>query len=152
MFIIWVCHLLNINSCIYGVIIRLIFFFLSFFLVCVCVCVCLQCDIVMRLNVTERCAFVKNTADCSSEDGFINYLRLAFCLLPPNLTPLTITLCVRPVCVCVCVCVTLYETLHLSTSQSFKEVDFAVGEELHVLKPLIYWAHSFHSLLNNGFL
>uniref|UniRef100_A0A3B5MG68 Sodium/calcium exchanger membrane region domain-containing protein n=1 Tax=Xiphophorus couchianus TaxID=32473 RepID=A0A3B5MG68_9TELE len=44
-----------------------------------------------------RCAFVKRTPDCSMEDGFINYLRLAFCLLPPNLTPLSITLCVRPV-------------------------------------------------------
>ncbi|KAM3868400.1 mitochondrial sodium/calcium exchanger protein [Diretmus argenteus] len=48
----------------------------------------------MNLSAADRCAFVKNTADCSMEDGFINYLHLAFCLLPPNLTPLTITLCI----------------------------------------------------------
>ncbi|KAM9360288.1 mitochondrial sodium/calcium exchanger protein [Symphorus nematophorus] len=53
-----------------------------------------ECDLVMNLSVADRCAFVKNTPDCSMEDGFINYLRLAFCLLPPNLTPLTITLCI----------------------------------------------------------
>ncbi|TKS78782.1 Mitochondrial sodium/calcium exchanger protein [Collichthys lucidus] len=52
-----------------------------------------ECDSVMKLNATDRCAFVKNTPDCSMEDGFINYLYEAFCLLPPNLTPLTITLC-----------------------------------------------------------
>ncbi|XP_010732010.3 mitochondrial sodium/calcium exchanger protein isoform X2 [Larimichthys crocea] len=53
-----------------------------------------ECDSVMKLNATDRCAFVKNTPDCSMEDGFINYLYEAFCLLPPNLTPLTITLCI----------------------------------------------------------
>uniref|UniRef100_A0A8C4HE49 Sodium/calcium exchanger membrane region domain-containing protein n=1 Tax=Dicentrarchus labrax TaxID=13489 RepID=A0A8C4HE49_DICLA len=67
---------------------------MSFFL-------CVQCDLVMNLSAADRCAFVKNTPDCSMEDGFISYLRVAFCLLPPNLVPLTITLCVRPVCVCV---------------------------------------------------
>uniref|UniRef100_A0A7N9AS38 Solute carrier family 8 member B1 n=1 Tax=Mastacembelus armatus TaxID=205130 RepID=A0A7N9AS38_9TELE len=61
------------------------------------ICLCLQCDRVMNLSAADRCDFVKNTADCNMEDGFISYLRLAFCLLPPNLTPLTITLCVRPV-------------------------------------------------------
>ncbi|KAM4616950.1 mitochondrial sodium/calcium exchanger protein [Polymixia lowei] len=53
-----------------------------------------QCDRVMNLTAADRCAFVKNTTDCSMEDGFINYLYLAFCLLSPNLTPLTITLCI----------------------------------------------------------
>lgn len=48
----------------------------------------------MNLSAAERCAFVKTTPDCNMEDGFINYLRVAFCLLPPNLTPLTITLCI----------------------------------------------------------
>ncbi|KAI3372880.1 hypothetical protein L3Q82_023333 [Scortum barcoo] len=52
-----------------------------------------DCDMVMNLSAADRCAFVKNTTDCDMEDGFINYLRVAFCLLPPNLTPLTITLC-----------------------------------------------------------
>lgn len=53
-----------------------------------------ECDLVMNLSAADRCAFVKSTPDCNMEDGFINYLRLAFCLLPPNLTPLTITLCI----------------------------------------------------------
>uniref|UniRef100_A0A3Q3JM10 Sodium/calcium exchanger membrane region domain-containing protein n=1 Tax=Monopterus albus TaxID=43700 RepID=A0A3Q3JM10_MONAL len=46
----------------------------------------------MNLSAADRCAFVKSTPDCNMEDGFINYLHVAFCLLPPNLTPLTITL------------------------------------------------------------
>ncbi|KAJ4941683.1 hypothetical protein JOQ06_011560 [Pogonophryne albipinna] len=53
-----------------------------------------ECDLVMNVSAADRCAFVKNTPDCNLEDGFLNYLNLAFCLLPPNLTPLTITLCV----------------------------------------------------------
>lgn len=64
------------------------FFFLS-------VGLYVQCDFVMNYNITDRCAFVKRTPDCDMEDGFINYLDLAFCLLKPSLTPLTITLCVR---------------------------------------------------------
>ncbi|XP_068166797.1 mitochondrial sodium/calcium exchanger protein isoform X1 [Antennarius striatus] len=52
-----------------------------------------ECDIVMNFSAADRCAFVKNTSDCSNQDGFINYIHVAFCLLPPNLTPLTITLC-----------------------------------------------------------
>ncbi|XP_068166798.1 mitochondrial sodium/calcium exchanger protein isoform X2 [Antennarius striatus] len=47
----------------------------------------------MNFSAADRCAFVKNTSDCSNQDGFINYIHVAFCLLPPNLTPLTITLC-----------------------------------------------------------
>lgn len=53
-----------------------------------------ECDRVMNLSAADRCAFVKSTPDCSMEDGFINYLHVAFCLLPPNLTPLTITFCI----------------------------------------------------------
>uniref|UniRef100_A0A8C7LE81 Solute carrier family 8 member B1 n=1 Tax=Oncorhynchus kisutch TaxID=8019 RepID=A0A8C7LE81_ONCKI len=56
------------------------------------------CAIVMNLSAVDRCAFVKTTPDCSMEDSFINYLKMTFCLLPPELTPLTITLCVS-VCV-----------------------------------------------------
>uniref|UniRef100_A0A8C6STZ0 Solute carrier family 8 member B1 n=1 Tax=Neogobius melanostomus TaxID=47308 RepID=A0A8C6STZ0_9GOBI len=52
-----------------------------------------ECDMVMRLNASGRCGFVKNTSDCNMEDSFINYIHVAFCLLPPNLTPLTVTLC-----------------------------------------------------------
>lgn len=51
-----------------------------------------ECDHVMNRSAADRCAFVKNTPDCTMADGFINYLYAAFCLLPPNLTPLTITL------------------------------------------------------------
>ncbi|XP_041643086.1 mitochondrial sodium/calcium exchanger protein isoform X1 [Cheilinus undulatus] len=53
-----------------------------------------KCDLVMNINASDRCAFVRNTSDCSMEDGFINYIRVAFCLLPDNLTPLVITLCI----------------------------------------------------------
>ncbi|XP_068616886.1 mitochondrial sodium/calcium exchanger protein [Brachionichthys hirsutus] len=53
-----------------------------------------ECDLVMNFSAADRCAFVKNTSDCSNEDGFINYIYVAFCLLPPDLTPLTITLCI----------------------------------------------------------
>lgn len=63
-------------------------------------CLFVQCDHVMNVSAADRCAFVKSTPDCNMEDGFINYLNVAFCLLQPSLTPLTITLCVRPVCVC----------------------------------------------------
>uniref|UniRef100_A0A7N6AV53 Sodium/calcium exchanger membrane region domain-containing protein n=1 Tax=Anabas testudineus TaxID=64144 RepID=A0A7N6AV53_ANATE len=76
-----------------------------------------ECDHVMNLSAAERCAFVKNTPDCNMEDGFINYLHVAFCLLSPNLTPLTITLCVRSVCVCVCACMVFCPNLSaISTS------------------------------------
>ncbi|XP_034397277.1 mitochondrial sodium/calcium exchanger protein isoform X2 [Cyclopterus lumpus] len=53
-----------------------------------------KCDLVMNLSAKDRCAFVKNTPDCNMEHGFINYLHVTFCLLPPNLTPLTIILCI----------------------------------------------------------
>ncbi|XP_057687674.1 mitochondrial sodium/calcium exchanger protein-like isoform X3 [Corythoichthys intestinalis] len=53
-----------------------------------------ECDDVMNVSAADRCAFVKNTPDCRIEDGFFNYLQVAFCLLPPNLTPLTVILCI----------------------------------------------------------
>ncbi|XP_077456347.1 mitochondrial sodium/calcium exchanger protein [Stigmatopora argus] len=53
-----------------------------------------ECDKVMNVSAAERCTFVKNTPDCSIEDGFINYLQVVFCLLPPKLTPLTVILCI----------------------------------------------------------
>lgn len=52
-----------------------------------------ECDIVMTLNATDRCNFVKNSLDCTNEDGFVNYLDLAFCLMPPNIIAFTVTLC-----------------------------------------------------------
>ncbi|CAN9513267.1 unnamed protein product [Ophioblennius macclurei] len=53
-----------------------------------------ECDLVMNHTAAERCAFVRSTPDCDMGDGFINYLDVAFCLLSPYLTPLTITLCI----------------------------------------------------------
>ncbi|XP_029018306.1 mitochondrial sodium/calcium exchanger protein [Betta splendens] len=53
-----------------------------------------ECHDVMNVSAADRCAFVKDTPDCDMEGGFINYLQVAFCLLPPSLTPLAVTLCV----------------------------------------------------------
>lgn len=55
----------------------------------------LQCDVVMNLSASQRCEFVKNTPDCTSDEGFIKYPVVTFCLFPPNLLPLAITLYVR---------------------------------------------------------
>uniref|UniRef100_A0A8D0APU9 Solute carrier family 8 member B1 n=1 Tax=Sander lucioperca TaxID=283035 RepID=A0A8D0APU9_SANLU len=82
-----------------------------------------RCDLVMNLSAADRCAFVKNTPDCKMEDGFINYLQVAFCLLPPNLTPLTITLCVR--------CVTLISFFSLFLP-SFCPNLSAISTSLHL--------------------
>ncbi|KAA0723478.1 Mitochondrial sodium/calcium exchanger protein [Triplophysa tibetana] len=57
-----------------------------------------ECDTVMNLSASQRCEFVKNTPDCVSDEGFINYPRITFCLFLPNLLPLVITLYVRTVC------------------------------------------------------
>lgn len=51
----------------------------------------------MNLSASQRCEFVKNTPDCTSDDGFIKYPVVTFCLFPPNLLPLAITLYVRTV-------------------------------------------------------
>uniref|UniRef100_A0A671Q7N1 Sodium/calcium exchanger membrane region domain-containing protein n=1 Tax=Sinocyclocheilus anshuiensis TaxID=1608454 RepID=A0A671Q7N1_9TELE len=53
------------------------------------------CDVVMNLSASQRCEFVKNTPDCTSDEGFIKYPVVTFCLFPPNLLPLAITLYVR---------------------------------------------------------
>ncbi|XP_073693109.1 mitochondrial sodium/calcium exchanger protein [Garra rufa] len=51
-----------------------------------------ECDVVMNLSASQRCEFVKNTSDCTSDEGFIKYPLVTFCLFPPNLLPLAITL------------------------------------------------------------
>ncbi|ROL45501.1 Mitochondrial sodium/calcium exchanger protein [Anabarilius grahami] len=51
-----------------------------------------ECDMVMNLSASQRCEFVKNTPDCTSDEGFIKYPWVTFCLFPPNLLPLVITL------------------------------------------------------------
>ncbi|MED6255253.1 hypothetical protein ATANTOWER_006739 [Ataeniobius toweri] len=83
------------------------------------------CDLVMNYSAPERCAFVKRTPDCSVADGFINYLKLAFCLLPPNLTPLTITLCIIWLLV-------LFFILGLAASKFFCPNLSAISSTLHL--------------------
>lgn len=51
-----------------------------------------ECDKVMNLSAAERCEFILKTPDCAAEGGFINYPKITFCLLPPNLLPLAIFL------------------------------------------------------------
>ncbi|XP_051983913.1 mitochondrial sodium/calcium exchanger protein-like isoform X2 [Xyrauchen texanus] len=51
-----------------------------------------ECDVVMNLSASQRCDFVKNTQDCASDEGFINYPWVTFCLFSPHLLPLVITL------------------------------------------------------------
>ncbi|KAM4746185.1 mitochondrial sodium/calcium exchanger protein isoform 2-T2 [Anableps anableps] len=84
-----------------------------------------ECDHVMNYSAAERCAFVTRTPDCTMADGFINYLRLAFCLLPPNLTPLTITLCVVWLLI-------LFLILGLAASKFFCPNLSAISSTLHL--------------------
>ncbi|XP_041854915.1 mitochondrial sodium/calcium exchanger protein isoform X3 [Melanotaenia boesemani] len=84
-----------------------------------------ECDLVMNHSAANRCAFVKDTPDCGMEDGFINYLDVAFCLLPPNLTPLTITLCVLWLLV-------LFVILGLTASKFFCPNLSAISSSLHL--------------------
>ncbi|KAM9744107.1 mitochondrial sodium/calcium exchanger protein [Menidia menidia] len=84
-----------------------------------------ECDLVMNRSAADRCAFVKHTPDCDMEDGFINYLDVAFCLLPPNLTPLTITLCIIWLFV-------LFVILGLSASKFFCPNLSAISSTLHL--------------------
>ncbi|KAM9393409.1 mitochondrial sodium/calcium exchanger protein isoform 2-T2 [Pholidichthys leucotaenia] len=79
----------------------------------------------MNHSPADRCAFVKNTSDCSMEDGFINYLDLAFCLLPPSLTPLTITLCMIWL-------VVLFLILGITASKFFCPNLSAISSTLHL--------------------
>ncbi|XP_071338934.1 mitochondrial sodium/calcium exchanger protein [Trachinotus anak] len=84
-----------------------------------------ECDVVMNLSAVDRCAFVKKTPDCTMEDGFINYLDVAFCLLPPNLTPLTITLCIMWL-------LFLFVILGLTASKFFCPNLSAISTSLHL--------------------
>ncbi|XP_077377105.1 mitochondrial sodium/calcium exchanger protein isoform X3 [Festucalex cinctus] len=84
-----------------------------------------KCDHVMNVSAADRCAFVKNTPDCSVEDGFINYLQVAFCLLPPDLTPLTVILCIIWLFV-------LFVVLGLIASKFFCPNLSAISTSLHL--------------------
>ncbi|XP_061624141.1 mitochondrial sodium/calcium exchanger protein isoform X2 [Phyllopteryx taeniolatus] len=85
----------------------------------------LTCDNVMNVSAADRCAFVKRTPDCSIEDGFVNYLQVAFCLLPPELTPLTVILCMIWLCF-------LFVILGLIASKFFCPNLSAVSTSLHL--------------------
>lgn len=61
------------------------------------VLMCFQCDVVMNLSASQRCEFVKNTPDCASDEGFIKYPFVTFCLFTPSLLPLAITIYVRTI-------------------------------------------------------
>lgn len=84
-----------------------------------------ECDKVMYLNATERCDFVGNTSDCNAQESFINYINLAFCLLPPYLTPLTVTLCIVWL-------VVLFIILGLTASKFFCPNLSAISTSLHL--------------------
>ncbi|XP_064153764.1 mitochondrial sodium/calcium exchanger protein isoform X2 [Anguilla rostrata] len=51
-----------------------------------------ECHLVMNLSADQRCIFVKTTPDCAQEDGFVDYLRIAFCLFPFHLLPIAVFL------------------------------------------------------------
>ncbi|XP_060049023.1 mitochondrial sodium/calcium exchanger protein isoform X3 [Erinaceus europaeus] len=51
-----------------------------------------DCSDVCHLNGSERCHFIQTTADCRSSGGYLDYLAGIFCLFPPSLLPLAVTL------------------------------------------------------------
>lgn len=84
-----------------------------------------ECDEVMRLSAGLRCGFVKNTSDCNADDSFVNYIHVAFCLLPPNLTPLTVILCMIWL-------LFLFVILGLAASKFFCPNLSAISSSLHL--------------------
>lgn len=52
----------------------------------------IECYQVMNQTPAQRCDFIQNTPDCTSENGFINYPWISFCLFSPQLLPLSIFL------------------------------------------------------------
>lgn len=54
-----------------------------------------QCWEVRKHNSSEWCHFVRSNPDCRLEGGFLNYLEGVFCVFPPQLLPLAVTLYVR---------------------------------------------------------
>jgi len=47
-----------------------------------------QCRSYHSLESSQWCHFVNTNTDCSMDEGFINYIRKAFCDFPPHLLPL----------------------------------------------------------------
>lgn len=54
-----------------------------------------QCREVRKHNSSEWCRFVRGNPDCRLDGGFLNYLGGVFCVFPPGLLPLAVTLYVR---------------------------------------------------------
>ncbi|XP_074897912.1 mitochondrial sodium/calcium exchanger protein isoform X2 [Buteo buteo] len=52
----------------------------------------LDCWEVRKRNSSEWCRFVRSNPDCRLEGGFLDYLRGVFCVFPPRLLPLAVTL------------------------------------------------------------
>lgn len=48
-----------------------------------------------KRNSSEWCHFVRSNPDCRLEGGFLDYLDGVFCVFPPRLLPLAVTLYVR---------------------------------------------------------
>lgn len=55
----------------------------------------LQCWEVRKRNSSEWCRFVRSNPDCRLDGGFLDYLEGVFCVFPPRLLPLAVTLYVR---------------------------------------------------------
>lgn len=54
-----------------------------------------QCWEVRKRNSSEWCRFVRSNPDCRLEGGFLDYIEGVFCVFPPRLLPLAVTLYVR---------------------------------------------------------
>ncbi|NWS67939.1 NCLX protein, partial [Crotophaga sulcirostris] len=52
----------------------------------------LQCWEVRKHNSSEWCHFIRSNPDCRLEGGFLDYLEGVFCVFPPRLLPLAVTL------------------------------------------------------------
>ncbi|NXT19605.1 NCLX protein, partial [Syrrhaptes paradoxus] len=52
----------------------------------------LNCWEVRKHNSSEWCHFVRSNPDCRLDGGFLNYLEGVFCVFPPRLLPLAVTL------------------------------------------------------------
>uniref|UniRef100_A0A663M0X8 Mitochondrial sodium/calcium exchanger protein n=1 Tax=Athene cunicularia TaxID=194338 RepID=A0A663M0X8_ATHCN len=50
------------------------------------------CWEVRKHNSSEWCRFVRSNPDCQLEGGFLDYLEGVFCVFPPRLLPLAVTL------------------------------------------------------------
>ncbi|NWI86074.1 NCLX protein, partial [Pitta sordida] len=51
-----------------------------------------DCWEVRKHNSSEWCRFIRNNPDCRMDGGFLDYLSGVFCVFPPRLLPLAVTL------------------------------------------------------------